>query len=149
MRDAGRDVGFAAVGDVAIAVVEVGVAAPDPAVAGCAAGRAVGNRTADLAASATVVHASGSIRLAAVHRTGFAGTETPGACGRGAATRRTRGSGRANLGADVAAVPTIPKVIGTVDFTTVAGIAVAIEVKTLAAKLALALNTDADRVRPG
>ncbi len=149
VRDARRDVGFAAVGDVAIAVVEAGVAAPDPAVAGCAAGRAVGNRTADLAASATVVHASGSIRLAAVHRTGFAGTETPGACGRGAATRRTRGSGRANLGADVAAIPTIPKVIGTVDFTTVAGIAVAIEVKTLAAKLALALNTDADRVRPG
>jgi hypothetical protein len=144
VRDVGRGVGFAAIGDIAIAVGIVGVAAGDATVAGGAAGRAIGDPRADLAAGTAVRRADGSIDLAAIHGARFAGPVAPGTHRRGAATCRARNVRGGTAGrALVAAVAAVATVTGTVDLAAIGRVAVAVQEQSLAAQLTLALDTQA------
>lgn len=89
LHDVGCGVGFAAVGDIAIAVGEVGVAAGDATVAGGAAGRAIGDPRQTLP-QVPQFAALTAVSTAAIHGARFAGPVAPGTHRRGAATCRAR-----------------------------------------------------------
>ena len=110
----GGDVDLTAIGHSPIAVVEVGVAARDAAVARRAARDAVGHRSAHLAARSAVACICGSVRLAAVHWTRFARPVRSRAYRRGAASSGARRRRRPYFRTRISAVSTVRKVARSV-----------------------------------